>query len=142
MVGALERDKFDQITGPFSELNRTFEGSQAIIFAVKDQGGAGQAFVYELLYAGQGGDGRAFVTGLLEVAALQHGYDAARSGSEALQSGSGRPAAGGQSGTGRGTESPADADTARLAEDLSASTPKPLIRKNNGQHAPYAYAAS
>mgnify|MGYP003379911939 CR=1 FL=1 len=109
---------------------------------IRDSSGRGQAFVYELLYDGQGGDGRAFVTGLIEVAALQHGYDAARSGSEALQSGSGRPAAGGQSGTGRGTESPADADTARLAEDLSASTPKPLIRKNNGQHAPYPYAAS
>src|SRR5262249_33490698 len=59
------------------------------------------AFEYELLHDGKGDAGAPVLSGLTDVQALGHGYDAKRSALESERSGPGRPRVGGQSGGGR-----------------------------------------
>jgi hypothetical protein len=64
------------------------------------RGGRGQSFEYELLYDG-GSDPQRHLNGLIDVEALRCMYDTQRSGSEAMQSASGRGTVGTQSAGGR-----------------------------------------
>jgi len=81
-----------------------------------------QRYRYELLYDGEGADGEAFVLGLIDVEALESSlpcdYDANRSGSEAVRSGSGRPVVGVRSGDGPHPETGANvAETTRYSDN-------------------------
>jgi DNA primase len=64
------------------------------------RGGRGQSFEYELLFDGAADNAAPHVSGLIEVEALKHAYDAERSGSNASQSGVGRAVVGGESADG------------------------------------------
>ena len=68
--------------------------------------GRGHSFVYELSWDGAGSDGRCALNGLVapDQLSTEVGYDADRSGSKALRSGSGRPPVGPRSGGGRGVD--------------------------------------
>jgi DNA primase catalytic core len=76
------------------------------------RGGRGQSFEYELLFDGGAAQGGSksetpHVSGLIDVEALQHDYDAERSALEGERSGAGRESVGVQSGGGRSAESAA-----------------------------------
>jgi DNA primase catalytic core len=58
------------------------------------RGGRGQSFEYELLYDGAAQGASAHASGLIDVEALRHAYDAERSGSAGVQSGVSRPVVG------------------------------------------------
>jgi DNA primase catalytic core len=84
----------------------------------------GQGFEYELLYDGEGQDGTPFVPGLIEVAALQCGYDAERSGQNPARSGSGRPPVGAQSGGGRSEKNNKNVSNTNALKKSPSTTPK------------------
>jgi len=84
----------------------------------------GQGFEYELLYDGEGEDGAPFVPGLIEVEALQCGYDAGRSGQNAPRSGSGRPSVGARSGGGRSEKNNKNVSTNNALKKSPSTTPK------------------
>jgi hypothetical protein len=85
------------------------------------RGGRGQSFEYELLFDGEAHGDAAHVSGLLDIEALKQDYDGERSGPEAVRSGSGRGAVGGQSVGGRGEEVHAGAEKTRVLADSAAS---------------------
>jgi len=82
-------------------LRRLVELEYVLVHA----GGRGQRWTYELAYAGGAENERPVLAGLIDVESLEEReYDADRSGSEGLRSGSGRPLVGARSGGGRGGE--------------------------------------
>jgi hypothetical protein len=91
------------------------------------RGGRGQSFEYELLFDGVADNVAPHVSGLIEVEALKHAYDVERSGSNAVQSGVGRAAVGGESAAGHPLT-----DVEKPMED---SVTAPSARAN-GQKAP------
>jgi DNA primase len=91
------------------------------------RGGRGQSFEYELLFDGAADNAAPHVSGLIEVEALRQAYDVERSGSNAVQSGVGRPAVGGES---AGSHLPTDAE-----KPVETSATAPSARAN-GQKAP------
>jgi hypothetical protein len=88
------------------------------------RGGRGQSFEYELVFDGEAHADVAHVSGLLDVEALKQGYDAERSGLEAMRSGPGRPTVGGQSVGGRGLDLHAGAENTSVFVEPVASVPK------------------
>ena len=96
----------------------------------------GRGFVYELLYDGQGKDGRPFVPGLIDVEALEHAYDAERSGVKGERSGSGRPSVGVRTGVGRGGEIAPSARAESASSESRAKTSKTHIKGNGGADGP------
>ena len=80
------------------------------------RGGRGQSFEYELLFDGPGPadrssrSGTPHVSGLIDVEALRHQYDAQRSALESERSGAGREVVGEQSAGGRGVEVPSSSE--------------------------------
>ena len=97
-------------------------------YVLVHRGGRGQSFEYELLYDGKADAEERRVSGLIDVEALRHRYDAGRSGVIEPWSGSGRAEVGGQSVPGQPSDSApnavnpsalrsspvTDAETARL----------------------------
>jgi len=66
-------------------------------YVLVHRGGRGQSFEYELVYDGKADAEERRVSGLIDVDALRHRYDAGRSGVSEVRSGPGRPEVGGQS---------------------------------------------
>ena len=105
------------------------------------RGGRGQCFEYELLYDGQDEEPR-HLSGLIDVEAVRRAYDGERSGQPVRQSGSGRPAAGVQSGDGRMVTQSGSAEkhsAGALAIDKGAPTHG---TRPNGQRTSYVPEAS
>jgi hypothetical protein len=101
------------------------------------RGGRGQSFEYELVFDGAIDDSR-HASGLIDVEALRHDYDAQRSGSGGRQSGTGRAAVGGLSAGGRGAEDRREAkpDAARSEPNaLNGKTPRPRRRLPSASYA-------
>jgi post-segregation antitoxin (ccd killing protein) len=94
-------------------------------------GGHKQRHVYELLYQGEGEQGKSFMMGLIEVEKLR--YDTNRSGQNGDRPGSGRPAVGGQSGSGRGKKNSKNQNGSTTYEKPSAITEKTAytVQENN-----------
>jgi DNA primase catalytic core len=95
------------------------------------------AFAYELIYETTADDGSARVPGLIDVATLQHRYDAQRSGSSELRSGSSRPAVGVRSVAGRDHESRATPSVARNSEDTATTDHEMHCSRGNGEDLSY-----
>jgi DNA primase len=91
------------------------------------RGGRGQSFEYELVFDGEANTDARHASGLIDVEALKHAYDAQRSGSDEVQSGPGRGTAGTLSAAGR-----AASDAGNAEECSTSGTSSPA----NGQHAP------
>ena len=94
------------------------------------RGGRGQSFEYELLYDGTTEAEERRVSGLIDVEALRHRYDAQRSGVSESRSGSGRAEVGVQS---VGSQSP---DSASNAVNPSALRPLPASDADNARLRP------
>lgn len=96
------------------------------------RGGRGQSFEYELLFDGPGpADGSSkigttHVSGLIDVEALRHDYDAERSALTSERSGSGREVVGDQSASGRSVE---------LAPSFEKSSPLRATQVNGAENA-------
>jgi hypothetical protein len=91
------------------------------------RGGRGQSFEYELVFDGEiAGDAR-HASGLIDVDALRHAYDAERSGSSGRQSASGRAAVGGLSAGGR------EPERAPEAKPLAALSPAASLNGENAR---------
>jgi hypothetical protein len=74
-------------------------------YVLVHRGGRGQSFEYELLYDGKADAEERRVSGLIDVEALRHRYDAGRSGVTEAWSGPGRAEVGGQSVGGQASDS-------------------------------------
>jgi DNA primase len=107
------------------------------------RGGRGQSFEYELLYDG-GSDPQRHLSGLIDVEALRCVYDTQRSGSELVQSASGRSAVGTQSADGRSAGSPANAEESSVVSASSTDQPKTRGTRSSaaGSSYPHPLAAS
>jgi len=107
-------------------------------YLIVHRGGRGQSFEYELVFDGElAGDAR-HASGLIDVAALRHAYDAERSGAIGRQSASGRAAVGGLSAGGHGAEDTQEAKPqAGLspAHALNGETPRPRRRSPSASYA-------
>jgi DNA primase catalytic core len=101
------------------------------------RGGRGQSFEYELVFDGAIDDSR-HASGLIDVEALRHAYDAERSGSSGSRSGTGRAAVGGLSAGGQGPENaPGVKPQATLGTPsaLNGETPRPRRRSPSASYA-------
>jgi hypothetical protein len=100
------------------------------------RGGRGQAMVYELLYNGEGGGEQAFMMGLIDSECLKQGYDKKKSGLKANRSGSSRPQAGVESGSGRDGKNGHKPDNSKASKagggDEGENAPIRIKSKNNG----------
>ena len=99
-------------------------------YVLVHRGGRGQSFEYELLYDGTTEAEERRVSGLIDVEALRHRYDAQRSGVSESRSGSGRAEVGGQTG---GSPPPDRADS---AVNPSALRPLPASDAENARLRP------
>jgi DNA primase catalytic core len=102
------------------------------------RGGRGQSFEYELVFDGEtAGDAR-HASGLIDVDALRHGYDAQRSGPSASRSAAGRATVGGSSAGGQGIEKTPEAKRQAVlspARALNGETPRPRRRSPSASYA-------
>jgi DNA primase catalytic core len=102
------------------------------------RGGRGQSFEYELVFDGEiAGDAR-HASGLIDVDALRHAYDAQRSGASAPRSATGRAAVGGLSAGGQGTEKTPEPKPHAVLSPAHASngeTPRPRRRSPSASYA-------
>jgi DNA primase len=100
-------------------------------YLIVHRGGRGQSFEYELVFDGEiAGDAR-HASGLIDVEALRHAYDAERSGPGSRQSAIGRAVVGGLSVGGQTTETTAEAKlqaTLSAARALNGETARPRRR--------------
>jgi len=106
-------------------------------YLIVHRGGRGQSFEYELVFDGAIDDSR-HASGLIDVEALRHDYDAQRSGSSGRQSGAGRAAVGGLSAGGQGTEKTPEAKpqaTLSAPSALNGETPRPRRRSSSASYA-------
>jgi DNA primase catalytic core len=107
-------------------------------YLIVHRGGRGQSFEYELVFDGEiVGDAR-HASGLIDVAALRHAYDAERSGSSGSRSGTGRAAVGGLSAGGQGVEKTPEAKAPAAlspATALNGENSRPRSRSRSTSYA-------
>jgi hypothetical protein len=107
-------------------------------YLIVHRGGRGQSFEYELVFDGEiAGDAR-HASGLIDVEALRHDYDAQRSGSSGSRSASGRAAVGSLSARGQGGEKMPEAKShAALspAASFNGENPRPRSRSRSASYA-------
>jgi hypothetical protein len=106
-------------------------------YLIVHRGGRGQSFEYELVFDGAIDDSR-HASGLIDVEALRHAYDAERSGSSGSRSASGQAAVGGLSAGGRELErSPEAKPPAALspAHALNGENARPRRRSPSASYA-------
>lgn len=96
-------------------------------YVLAHRGGRGQSFEYELVFDGKADAEARHASGLIDIEALKHAYDAQRSGSTDAQSEAGRGVAGAPSAAGH------TATEAGNSEKRSTSAPS---SNANGEHAP------
>jgi hypothetical protein len=106
-------------------------------YLIVHRGGRGQSFEYELVFDGAIDDSR-HASGLIDVEALRHAYDAERSGSGGSRSATGRAAVGGLSAGGQGgEETPQAKPHAALspAASFNGENPRPRSRSRSASYA-------
>jgi hypothetical protein len=103
------------------------------------RGGRGQSFEYELVFDGAIDDSR-HASGLIDVEALRHDYDAQRSGSGGSRSATGRAAVGGLSAGGQGPERAPEAKSPAVLSPVSALNGETARPRRRSPSASYAAA--
>ena len=91
------------------------------------RGGRGQSFEYELVFDGEANADTRHASGLIDIEALKHAYDAQRSGSADVQSEAGRGVGGTLSAAGH---------AASNAENLAERSTSAPSSNANGENAP------
>jgi hypothetical protein len=102
-------------------------------------------FEYELVYDVGSADGTLRFPGLIDIEALRHAYDPARSGATEARSAPGRSVVGGRSVPGRETLPPGDGHPVPLDEELTPVAPEShvlTVRRKARSSAPPALAAA
>jgi CHC2-type zinc finger protein/Toprim domain-containing protein len=98
------------------------------------RGGRGQSFEYELIYDGKADAEERRVSGLIDVEALRHRYDAGRSGVSEVRSAPGRAEVGGESVSGQASDSAPNAvnhSVLRSSMVTEAETARPRPSRQN-----------
>jgi hypothetical protein len=106
-------------------------------YLIVHRGGRGQSFEYELVFDGAIDDSR-HASGLIDVEALRHDYDAERSGSSAPRSTPGRAAVGGLSAGGQVVEKTLEAKPQAALSPvraLNGETPRSRRRSPSASYA-------